>query len=230
MNRQELWSKAKDIASDVRYYFGFASDWVRAHPLTAGAIGFVLLGFIVGAYVFAAVTCRGEVPGTLTCTQDSTPTPPPSTEPPPPAYPYAACPSNTIIINGQWGNNAIETRDYGTFSTNILVVEVSVPANWDAASIKKSSWVEYVDGGAPREAVFSTKPCDFSDLNALKSGGWPARVFSNQPGFAYKRPGVSGSAYTLTPGTTYYINIRNRYPDGRVSCTSSCNMRGGLPK
>ena len=143
---------------------------------------------------------------------------------------FAGCGTSDIKIDGQWGNLAIATSEWGTFSTNVVSVRVAVPANWASSSVKSSSWAEFQDGGAMREAVLSTTACSFDSATLLTNGGWPARVFSLQPSFAYKRAGTSGSAYSFTPGSVYYINIRNRHPTGATSCTSSCNMRGGLPQ
>ncbi|MEO8485283.1 MAG: hypothetical protein ABI585_03000 [Betaproteobacteria bacterium] len=143
---------------------------------------------------------------------------------------FAGCGGGDLKIDSQWGNLVIGTADWGTFGGNIVSVRVQVPTSFLAGGVRTSSWAEFQDGGAPREAVFSTAACDFSDANALKLGGWPAHVFGNQVSFKYKPPGSSGTAYTLTPGSVYYINIRNAYTSGGNSCTSgSCGMRGGLP-
>jgi hypothetical protein len=91
--------------------------------------------------------------------------------------------------------------------------------------------VEYIAGQTLREATFSTVPCDFSADKALKSANGLAFVSSNQIGvsFKYTIGAATNSAAGLTPGGSYYINMRNRLPDGTSSCSTDCIMRGGLP-
>ena len=146
---------------------------------------------------------------------------------------FAGCPAGTMTIDGQWGNSAIMTADYGTFGGQILSIRVAVPSTWSSSSTKTSSWVEYQDAGSVREAVFSKFPCDFTTANALKTSlGIPARsVDTIDFQFKYKSGSSTTSAVGLTPGTAYYINVRNYYSNGVLACTSgSCNMRGGLPQ
>ena len=147
---------------------------------------------------------------------------------------FAGCPAGTITIDGQWGKDAIVTAEFGTFSTNIMSIRVTPPANWaPGTSTKTSSWVEFQDAGTVREAVFSKMPCDFTTTNALRSssGGAFRILDAISPSFKYKLNSPSTTAAGLTPGTSYYINIRNYWSSGALSCTSgSCNMRGGLPQ
>lgn len=228
MNRQELWTETK-------FYAATAKDWIKAHPLISGAVAFVILGFALGLYVRAAtVSCAGEVPGTLTCVATApgpgpSPTPTPTPTPVPTPSPYASCPAGTSVVTGQWGNTAIVTPDFGT---QIVVIEVKVPANFSGT--KTSSWSEFQSGPITREATLSTKPCDFSNASALKNGlGQAAHkidVISFK--FDYRNGTATGFTYGVTPGTTYYINIRNRDGAGNVTCPAgiNCNMRGGLPQ
>lgn len=229
MDRQEFYRKAKDAYADAKYYFGIFADKVREYPKTSAALAIAILSFAFGAYVFAAtVTCQTATyaNGVLTCAtgqagDNPAPVPTPA---PTPAPPPDSCPSDTLRIKGQFGNTAIDTGEFGSFGTNILVVEIKVPADFSGSAQRTTSWVEYGSGPSQRHAVLSTKPCDFTVANAVRSG-YGAQV-SNGPNrfsFVYSATG-GGIAAKLTPGVTYYLNVRN------LDCTGDCRMRGSLPK
>ena len=173
---------------------------------------------------------------TLTCVTGGTPPPPPP--PPPPdtpstGTPFEGCPGDALKIDGQWGRTAISTFDFGYFSSNILSVRVQVPNDATGTSIRTSSWVEYGSGPITREAVFSSAACNFSPTYALKTAlGLPAKsVGTTTFSFKYTFGNATTSAVKLVPGGVYYINVRNRYPDGSLSCfQEACSMRGGLPR
>jgi hypothetical protein len=145
---------------------------------------------------------------------------------------FAGCPSGTVTIDGQWGNTAIATADYGAFDGNMLSIRVAVPANATGTSIRTSSWVEFQSGIVMREASFSTKACDFSAQYALKSlYGAAFKTFTQRPSFQYSIGPATGTSAGLVAGGVYYINIRNNYSDGSPSCgIGDCSMRGGLPQ
>lgn len=172
---------------------------------------------------------------TLTCvTGGSTPPPPPPPPGPTSGTPFAGCPDDALKIDGQWGNSAISTSQFGYFKSQILSVRVSVPSNATGTQTRTSSWAEYGTGPTSREATFSTVACDFSNTYALKTGlGQPARVAPGAISFAFKYTLGAASSWSVKveAGKDYYINIRNRYPDGTNSCfIESCSMRGGLPQ
>jgi hypothetical protein len=147
--------------------------------------------------------------------------------------PAITCPSGSMVITGKWGESTIYTSDgpNAPFNQQWLAVEVKVPAGWSSNSIQTSSWVEYIDGAPTRSSMMATQPCTFDQRYALKTGNGQVMYTSNQIGFShkYKTGDPAASAAVLTPGTTYWINAKNQYPDGSASCTGSCNMRGGLP-
>lgn len=174
---------------------------------------------------------------TLTCVPvTAPPPPPPDPEQPPttPGTPFAGCPGDALMIDAPWGSTAINTFDYGYFGPNILSVRVTVPANATGTNTRSSSWVEYGTAPFVREAVLSTAACDFSNTNALRNGfGQPMRSAPNAVSFAFQYTlGPAGRFATrLTPGQTYYVNVRNRFSDGSLSCPlTSCAMRGGFPQ
>ena len=147
---------------------------------------------------------------------------------------FAGCPSGTVTIDGVWGNTSIDTAEFGGFVDNILSIRVAPPSTATGSSTRTSAWVEFGASGTVREAVFSTQACDFSSTNALKSSLGAPFMSSNQNGVTFKYTITGSSSFTvakLTPGQSYYINIRNRYPSGANSCTQAdCRMRGGVPQ
>jgi hypothetical protein len=179
----------------------------------------------------ASFTFNGS---TLTCVPTSAPPPPPTDTPPPPTSgtPFAGCPSDALMIDGVWGNNAINTFDYGYFGANILSLRIVVPATANTSGT--SSWVEYGTAPFVREAVLSTVACDFSNTYALKKGsGQPARSSPDTISFSFRYTTGPAGMFTvhLQPGNVYYLNVRNRFSDGSLSCPiPSCAMRGGFPQ
>lgn len=146
---------------------------------------------------------------------------------------FAGCPSGTVAIDGQWGNTAIDTAQWGDFGGNIVSVRLVPPANYTSTTIKTSSWAEYGAGPTVREAVFSSQPCDFSTANALKTSLGVAQRQVDVIGFyfKYKAGNTTTSAIGLVPGQSYYINIRNYNSAGQPTCTvGDCRMRGGIPQ
>lgn len=144
---------------------------------------------------------------------------------------FAGCPAGTVTIDGQWGNTAIDTAQWGEFGGNIVSVRLVPPSTMSGT--KSSSWSEFGSGPTVREAVLSTVPCDFTNANALKNGfnqfGHKFDVVSFS--FDYRLGTPSGFTYGVTAGQSYYINIRNKNSAGVDTCTiSDCRMRGGLPQ
>jgi hypothetical protein len=166
---------------------------------------------------------------TLTCV------PPVQNPPPTPSSgtPFEGCPDDALKIDNVWGDYAIATNLYGYFSSQILSVRVAVPSNASGTQIRTTAWAEYGTGPIAREAVFSTAACDFSGTFALRSSlGAPMKV-SNviRFNFAYSFGPATMTSVHLDPGKVYYINIRNRYSDGSLSCfQEACSMRGSLPQ
>ena len=145
---------------------------------------------------------------------------------------FAGCPSGTLTIDGQWGQTAIDTAQFGEFGGNIMSIHVQPPGNFTGLTTRTSSWGEYAGPPTVREAVFSNVPCDFSNANALKTSLGVVQRSVDAIGFAFKyRAGNSStSAVGLVAGQSYYINVRNYYSTGQPSCTGDCRMRGGLPQ
>ena len=205
-------------------------------PSTGHAASFILQvpPFPPKTYEYSHCTSYTWSGNTLTCVT-SVQTPPP---PPPPApsggTPFEGCPDDALKIDGQWGNTAISTFDFGYFSTNILSIRVEVPANATGTYIRSSSWVEFGTGPIAREAIFTTAACDFSNTYALRTSlGSVARYPAGSIAFNFKYTlgNPTTTAVKIEPGKVYYINVRNRYGDGSNSCfMEACSMRGGLPR
>jgi len=143
---------------------------------------------------------------------------------------FAGCPGGTITIDNTWGNMAIDTAEYGDFGGNILSVRFTVPATGASTSLKTTSWVEFGDGPTVREAVFSTKACDFTGANALKTSFGAAMKSLDQIRFSFLyKVGAAGSSNAgLVAGQSYYINVRNKTSAGVDTCAGTCRMRGAI--
>ena len=182
----------------------------------------------------ASFTWNGSVLACVPANQTPPSTPTDPQPPNTPGTPFAGCPPNTLMIDNAWGNSAINTFDYGYFGPNILSVRIVVPSTATSTNTRTSSWVEYGTAPIVREAVLSTVACDFSTANALRNGmGQPAKSPPDTVGFkfAYTLGPVGTFSFHLDPGKTYYLNVRNQFSDGTLSCPiSSCAMRGGFPQ
>ena len=151
---------------------------------------------------------------------------------PPPVGAFAGCPADALKIDNAWGKSAIDTGEYGSFGGNILVVRIAVPLTATGTSLRTTSWVEYAAGPVVREAVLSTKPCDFTTASAVKNAGGSALRSTEWPRFSFNyRLGAAGmSAAGFQPGQVYYLNVRNRDPQGNPTCSiDNCRMRGSVP-
>jgi hypothetical protein len=131
-----------------------------------------------------------------------------------------------------WGAPLINTFDFGYFGANIVSLKLDVPLGAAGNKTRTTSWTEYGSGPVVREAVFSTRPCDFGTQYAVKNGLGAAMRAQDviRFSFTYTVGVPSTFAANLTPGQTYYLNIRNRYSDGTLSCAiDACTMRGSFP-
>jgi hypothetical protein len=173
---------------------------------------------------------------TLTCVASPTPPAPPPQDPQPPTTPgspFEGCPSDALMINVPWGTTALSSFDYGYFGANILSLRVVVPITASGTQTRTSSWVEYGSSPVVREASLSVRACDFSTQNALKTSSGIAAKSQDSISFSMKYTIGPASRYVvhLEPGQVYYLNIRNRYSDGSLSCPAlACSMRGGFPQ
>jgi len=150
-----------------------------------------------------------------------------------------------VILDVPFGAQATTGGSGGSFLANgIVVARFTVPAGFTSGSGNKGTITaaEYGDPGTYRQASLSTKACDFRGVStgtgvsyqySISGGGATYPLFwsaSNQPSVQYTVSGTALATPQLTPGTTYYFNIRNYSPFingglGGVSCGgSTCNL------
>ena len=92
--------------------------------------------------------------------------------------------------------------------------------------------VEFINGQAERHATLSPSACDFRGYSSTSPQTDPtgatrplAWSISINPSMQFVLQGMPGQP-KLTPGETYYINIRNRTLNNVPSCaTAECNVR-----
>jgi hypothetical protein len=140
------------------------------------------------------------------------------------------------IIDLPWGGT-VDTSGFppGFEPDMILVGRLTVPAGATSVTTPgQVRFVEYVDGQAQRVMNISTEACDFRGFVAGAASqtdptgaNYPMR-WSNDinPQIFYQlHPGLFNAV--LTPGKTYYINLRNmNWVNGAQSCfTTTCNGR-----
>lgn len=113
--------------------------------------------------------------------------------------------TNAVVAGGSYfSSNAGAFGDSETW-----VIRVSAP---NGGTIN-ASVVEYQGPPTYRDMTISRSRCDFRTPDPTGTNG-PYR-FSN---------GKSPGALQVVPAGTYYVNVRNRNPDGTASCgQSSCN-------
>jgi hypothetical protein len=99
-------------------------------------------------------------------------------------------------------------------------IRVNPPANATGTQLRTTSWVEFGAGPVQREAIFSTKPCDFTNASALKNslGAVFKSLDQNRFSFVYKIGSAGTTSAGLTAGGSYYINVRNKNSAGQDTC------------
>jgi len=135
-------------------------------------------------------------------------------------------PAGTAVIDLPWSNASIYTSNSTGFPAQAaLVLRFTVPAGTPPSNTSTPGRVnmnEYVDPSASRYAVLSTTACDFSGTYGTTL---PAKQTGISVSFSDAVTVAQPAGITLTPGTTYYINVRNTDIAGNWSCTTStCNM------
>ena len=124
-----------------------------------------------------------------------------------------------------WANTQINTAMYqdppGFAWNGVWVVRITVPTNATATQLGRIYVAEYFGPPVSREVTLSRSPCDFRALDATGNNGpllWAGGVSAGGPiGLGTS----SGGAANLQPGQTYYVNVRNRTPDGSISCSEA---------
>jgi hypothetical protein len=132
----------------------------------------------------------------------------------------------------------------GMLPDDVIAFKFAVPASTTNtvpptfASQGTISIAEYSGGPVQRTGTISTKACDFRGFVA--GGPYPIDAtgtnfpikwnFGQSVNFNWLVSGTVAGAVTLTPGATYYVNVRNLNPDsGTGTCTlSTCDIIGSV--
>ena len=135
------------------------------------------------------------------------------------------CGSYSGVLRGSadWhGTHRVLSANLGNFqAASVAAISFVVPNQ--ASGSFQASVVEYVDAPTARHVTLSRNACDFRDLDPTGVNG----PLSADPGAGPSQV-VGGSLDTgqLTPGQTYYINVRNWSIFLGNTCTSGypCNF------
>lgn len=173
-------------------------------------------------YTYEATACNGPscaAPVTTTFTVAGT-------APPSMCSQY----TNVVQFNLPWGG-FVDTHNLNpNFMANgVAVGKFTVPPGFTQSSsgLGQASAVAFIDGAAYRTMTLSTQACDFRTTTDPTGNNGPlSRTIDQNPGLWFST--VSSGFYfvRLTPGQTYYVNIRNTDGSGNNTCgTATCNMR-----
>ena len=115
-------------------------------------------------------------------------------------------------------NRAISARytDGPGFAANgVWLVSFTIPANTTATSVRIAG-AEFNGPPTLREATLSRAACDFRSVDPSGANGPVGRTTGNSITMVFSIGGSGG----LQPGQTYYVAIRNRAPDGTLTCSA----------
>jgi hypothetical protein len=130
---------------------------------------------------------------------------------------------NVVRLSKSWGDNApIYTYTAGNFAANGVIVVSFVAGSGNYANAGSTQVAEFNGIPAFRQINISKSSCDFRSVDPTgTSGPYVMAQGSLSPHISWNvgRPPVS-----LTPGQTYYVNIRNWLDGfGQTCSVGSCN-------
>ena len=133
---------------------------------------------------------------------------------------------NVIGETITWGDRSgvrIYTSSMGGFGpTTAMVIQFTVPTSPGTyATPGNVSFAEYGDPATIRQQTISKSRCDFRPVDATGANGPLGKSEGSTTVLGFN----AGTApLNLTPGATYYLNIRNFSSDIGVTCTTgACN-------
>jgi hypothetical protein len=144
---------------------------------------------------------------------------------------------DVVIADANWPGTIDTPNNGGVRPDTVYVVRFTVPANATMPSGQPglARAVEFMGSPANRIMSLSPSPCDFRGLQPYvipspdpTGANRPMAWSSDQtPNFGFALAGATGSMAKLTPGQTYYLNIRTIHGYNLLSsCTqSTCDMR-----
>lgn len=153
--------------------------------------------------------------------------------PPPPDF----CGSfpNVLYSIVPWANTTLYSLAYPDPSfawDGAWVARITVPANATATRNGAVDVVEYGGGPTGRQMTISRAACDFRPVDPNGVNGPLFNMNSGMSASGAIRLANGGSGgVALQPGATYYVNVRNVWPDGSISCpqsTGSCHALVGI--
>ncbi|MEP7207236.1 MAG: hypothetical protein ABI920_09885 [Casimicrobiaceae bacterium] len=153
----------------------------------------------------------------------------------PPAPDFCGSFPNVLYSIVPWANTTLYSVAYPDPSftwDGVWVTRITVPANATATRNGSVTAVEYGGGPTGRQMTISRAACDFRPADPSGVNGPLANISQGNSASASLGLANSGtSGLPLQPGQTYYINVRNAWPDGSISCpqaTGSCGASVGI--
>lgn len=142
----------------------------------------------------------------------------------PPAAPDFCSPYPAVLSSSQdWINGTLTSasfRDPPGFAWNgVWIVRITVPFGTPASSTAGRIFVAEYDGQPTyRDVSISRFACDFRNVDPAGNNGPVAQSNGISAGGPFVIGPPSSGMAGLVPGQSYYINVRNRAPDGAISC------------
>ena len=101
-------------------------------------------------------------------------------------------------------------------------VRFTMPSTAHSGQTGFAAVAEYGGPATYRETTISTVACDFRASDPTGQNGPVARGNSNTAFITFGVGASSPSQPALAPGGTYYLNVRNFYPDdGSITCPAT---------
>jgi len=134
-----------------------------------------------------------------------------------PSYLYSDIGSQTVRVESVLMPTAPAFAWNGAWA-----VRFAVPATMSAASIGRMTSAEFAGEPTVREVTISRTPCDFRATDTSGTNGPLARQSGISNTIQFTTSATRAGYPVLTPGATYYYNLRNFQPfNNTISCPAS---------